>query len=64
MATTDTLSDTARDIQSRVAPQIEDARRELDSLNQRVAGFIKEKPITSLAIALAAGFIIGRIASR
>lgn len=64
MATTDTLSDTARDIQNRVAPQIEEARRELDSLNQRVAGFIKERPIASLAIALAAGFVIGRIASR
>jgi ElaB/YqjD/DUF883 family membrane-anchored ribosome-binding protein len=64
MATTDTLSDTARDIQNRVGPQIEDARRELDSLNKKVAGFIKERPITSLAIALAAGFVIGRIASR
>jgi len=64
MATTDTLSDTARDIQNRVAPQLEDARRELDSLNQKVSGFIKERPIASLAIALAAGFVIGRIASR
>jgi ElaB/YqjD/DUF883 family membrane-anchored ribosome-binding protein len=47
-----------------VGPQIEDARRELDSLNQKVSGFIKERPIASLAIALAAGFVIGRIASR
>jgi ElaB/YqjD/DUF883 family membrane-anchored ribosome-binding protein len=29
-----------------------------------VSGFIKERPIASLAIALAAGFVIGRIASR
>jgi ElaB/YqjD/DUF883 family membrane-anchored ribosome-binding protein len=64
MATTDTLSDTTRDIQDRMAPQIEDARRELDSLNRKVTGFIKERPIASLAIALAAGFVIGRIASR
>ena len=64
MATTDTLSDTTRDIQDRMAPQIEDARRELDSLNRKVSGFIKERPIASLAIALAAGFVIGRIASR
>ena len=35
-----------------------------DSLNQRVSGFIKQRPIASLAIALAAGFVIGRIASR
>ena len=64
MATTDTLSETAREVQARVAPQIEGARRELDSLNRRVSGFIKERPITSLALALAAGFVIGRIASR
>jgi len=56
--------DTARDIQNRVGPQLEEARRELDSLNHRVSGFIKERPIASLAIALAAGFVIGRIASR
>jgi ElaB/YqjD/DUF883 family membrane-anchored ribosome-binding protein len=64
MATTETLSDAARDIQNRVGPQLDDARRELDSLNQRVAGFIKERPVTSLAIAVAAGFVIGRIVSR
>jgi len=64
MATTDTPSDTARDIQNRVGAQLEEAPRELDSLNQRVAGFIKGRPIASLAIALAAGFVIGRIASR
>ncbi|HSP17981.1 MAG TPA: hypothetical protein VLQ79_00590 [Myxococcaceae bacterium] len=64
MATTDTLSDTARDLQSRVAPQIDEAKRELDSLNRRVSGFIQERPIASLAIALAAGFVIGRIATR
>jgi ElaB/YqjD/DUF883 family membrane-anchored ribosome-binding protein len=64
MATTDTLSDTARDIQARVAPQIDEAKRELDSLNRRLSGFIKERPVASLAIAVAAGFVIGRIASR
>ena len=64
MATTDTLSEKAREMQSRVGPQLQEARRELDTLNQKVSGFIKERPITSLAIALAAGFVIGRIASR
>jgi ElaB/YqjD/DUF883 family membrane-anchored ribosome-binding protein len=64
MATTDTLSDRAREVQNRMGPQFEEARHELDSLNKKVAGFIKERPIASLAIALAAGFVIGRIASR
>lgn len=64
MATTDTLSDAARDLQNHVGPQIDEAKRELDSLNRRMAGFIKERPLASLAIALAAGFVIGRIASR
>lgn len=64
MSTTDTLSDKARELQDRMGPQLDGARRELDSLNQRVSGFIKDRPIASLAIALAAGFIIGRIASR
>ena len=64
MATTDTLSDKARDLQNRVGPQLEDARRELDSLNVQVKGFIQERPLTCLGIALAAGFLIGRIASR
>jgi len=64
MATTDTLSDKARELQNRVGPQLEDARRELDTLSHKVGGFIKERPIASLAIALAAGFVIGRIASR
>jgi ElaB/YqjD/DUF883 family membrane-anchored ribosome-binding protein len=64
MATTDTLSEKAREIQNRVAPQLDEARRELDSLNDKVAGFIKSRPLTSLAIALAAGFLVGRIATR
>jgi ElaB/YqjD/DUF883 family membrane-anchored ribosome-binding protein len=64
MATTDTLSEKAREIQNRVAPQLDEARRELDSLNDKVAGFIKQRPLASLAIALAAGFLVGRIASR
>jgi hypothetical protein len=64
MATTDMLSEKVRDLQNRVGPEMEEARRELETLNARVVGFIKERPVTSLAIAVAAGFLFGRIASR
>ena len=62
MATTETLSDTARDIQNRVGPQLEEARRELDSLNQRVSGFIRERPIASWPSRWPRDSSIGRIA--
>jgi ElaB/YqjD/DUF883 family membrane-anchored ribosome-binding protein len=64
MPTTDVLQDKGRELRDRIAPQLEDARRELDSLNTQVVGFIKRRPVASLVIALTAGFVIGRIASR
>jgi ElaB/YqjD/DUF883 family membrane-anchored ribosome-binding protein len=64
MSTADVLQEKARELQNRIAPELEDARRELDSLNTQVVGFIKRRPVTSLVIALTAGFVIGRIASR
>jgi ElaB/YqjD/DUF883 family membrane-anchored ribosome-binding protein len=64
MATADVLQEKARDLHDRIAPELEDARRELESLNTRVVGFIKRRPVASLVIALGAGFVIGRIASR
>ena len=64
MSTADVLQEKARELQNRIAPELEDARRELDSLNTQVVGFIKRRPVTSLVVALTAGFVIGRIASR
>ena len=64
MATSDVLHEKARELQNRIAPELEGARRELDSLNTQMVGFIKRRPVTSLVIALSAGFLIGRIASR
>ena len=58
------LQDKARQLQENMLPQLEDARRNLEDMNTRVAGFIRANPGTCLLGAVAVGFIIGRIASR
>ena len=50
--------------QSRLEQGLEQARDELSDLNQRVVDVIKRRPGTCLLLALAAGFVIGRMASR
>jgi hypothetical protein len=64
MDTTHRLQERARDLQDRVAPQIDRARSDLADLNRRLAGFIRENPGTCLLGALALGFIVGKIAAR
>ena len=58
------LQDKARELQARIAPQIDEARRNLEDLNRRAQSFIRERPGTCLIGALAFGFIVGKIASR
>lgn len=58
------LQDKARELQQRVGPQIEDARRSLNDFNTRAVAFIKARPGTCLLGALAFGFLVGKIASR
>ena len=58
------LQDRARQLQDTVLPQLDEARRNLEDINQRVAGFIRANPGTCLLGAVAVGFIVGRIASR
>ncbi len=58
------LSERAREMQARIAPQLEEARENLIDLNQRAIAFIKERPGTCLLGALAFGFIVGKLASR
>ena len=52
------------DVAERLAPKIEEAQEQLMALNERVKGFIKENPGTTLLGAVALGFVIGRLASR
>jgi ElaB/YqjD/DUF883 family membrane-anchored ribosome-binding protein len=58
------IQDRAREIQERIVPQIEEARRNLVDMNTRVVGFIRANPGTCLIGAVAVGFLIGKIASR
>jgi hypothetical protein len=58
------LQDRARELQERVLPQLEEARRSLSDLNGRAMSFIRANPGTCLLGAVALGFIVGRIASR
>jgi len=64
MEMTDQIEQTAREIGDRVRPQIEQARRKLTNVNDQAVSYIKENPGKCLLGAIAAGFIIGRIARR
>lgn len=64
MEMTQELEDTARQIEERVRPQIEQAKRRLSGLNDQATTYIKANPGKCLLGALAAGYIIGKIASR
>jgi len=64
METPQQLTDKARELQARLSPQIEEARRNLSDLNTRITTYIRQNPGTCLLAAAAAGFLIGKIASR
>jgi len=63
MERTENLQQKAQDVQERIQPQIDEARRSLSDLNTRITDFIRERPGACLLGALAVGFVIGRIAS-
>ncbi len=54
----------AQDLQERIAPQIDEVRRNLADVNTRVTSFIRERPGTCLLGALAFGYFVGKLASR
>lgn len=51
----------AEDLGQRAMEQLEDLREQAGEMGERVVAFIKERPGTSLLIAAAAGYLIGRI---
>jgi hypothetical protein len=58
------IQDRARELQERIVPQIDEARRNLVDLNTRVVSFIRANPGTCLIGAVAVGFLVGKLASR
>ncbi len=58
------LEDRARELQAKLAPQIEQAREALGTFNEKAKAFIRERPGTCLLGALAVGYLVGRLASR
>jgi len=58
------LEETAHEIEERVRPQIREAKRRIAAFNEEAIEFIKANPGKCLLGALAAGYIIGKIASR
>jgi hypothetical protein len=64
MEITSQFEETAREIEERVRPQIEHAKERLSELNSNAVSYIKENPGKCLIGAIAAGYLIGRIASR
>jgi len=64
MEMTEQIEKTAREIEDRFRPQIEEAKKKVSDLNDRAVSYIKENPGKCLLGAVAAGYIIGRIARR
>jgi ElaB/YqjD/DUF883 family membrane-anchored ribosome-binding protein len=64
MEMTEQFEKTARELEDRIRPQIEDAKKKVSDLNDRAVSYIKENPGKCLLGAVAAGYIIGRIARR
>lgn len=56
------LSAKAEEMGEEAMQQLDRLREQASEIGERVAGFIRERPGTSLLIAAAAGYLIGRIA--
>ncbi|HZS41113.1 MAG TPA: hypothetical protein VFF06_29995 [Polyangia bacterium] len=50
-----------RELADEAQQQLEDLRERFGEVNERVMGFIRERPGTSILIALGCGYLIGRI---
>ncbi len=58
------MQDKAKELQARMAPQIEQARATLSDFNSRFTQYARERPGTCILGAVALGYFIGKLASR
>jgi hypothetical protein len=59
---TTSFEGSAADVVARIRPQIEDAKRRLGRLNDRIAGFVTEHPAACLLGAVALGYLVACVA--
>ena len=54
------LSASARELTDKAQENLEDLRERMGDVNERVVGFIRERPGTAIMIAVGAGHLAGR----
>ena len=64
MDMTEHLEQTANNLEERVRPQLKVATQRLALLNKEVSSYIRTNPGKCLLGAIAAGYVIGRVARR
>ncbi len=61
---TEGARETMRQVQDKMSGSMDDLRDMAGTIDGAVREFAREKPILALACAIAAGFLIGRLAAR
>jgi hypothetical protein len=64
MEITDKIEHAARDVERSLKPQVEEAKRRLEDLQEDVTHYIKKNPGKCVLGAFALGFLIGKLARR
>ncbi len=54
----------ARELVERIRPQVEQAREQIQRADATLRRWAHERPATCIAVALGAGFLVGRAVSR
>jgi hypothetical protein len=58
------MENAAHEVERRVRPQVEEAKKRLGSIEEQVIDYVKANPGKCLLGALALGFVVGKLARR